>query len=175
MVRAWDNSPDQKPDDLSDLILRRRGTLGARQALIAAIALECGRDDIVLTVGCAQLDLLQFAKVAPMHCRNPVRSLPLAVCYLRYRGRRLQYAKDDHSSELTSVPSNEARIDPYQLADHRRRLYQEFASDWCKEFDVGPGEFARLRALCLQVTRDSAHFEDLLGYGLAPEFQPKIK
>ena len=170
-----ETTPGEKPDDLGDVLLHQCGTLGARQALIAALARECGRDDVVLTVGCAELDLLQLAEPAPIQCRGPVHSLPLAVCYLRYGGRRLQYSKGDRSSQLTSDPNSETRVDPYQLADQRCRLYQDFASDWCQAFDMEPCEFARLRALCLQATRDTALFEDLLGHGLDPEFQPKTR
>ena len=173
MVRFCDHSPGQKPDDLGDVLLHQCGTLGARQALIAALARECGRDDVVLTVGCADLDLPRFLELPTIQCRGSVHSLPLAVCYLRYGGRRLQYSKGDRSSRLTSVPNSETRVDPYRLADQRRQLYRDFASDWCHAFDLDPREFARLRALCLHATRETALFEDLLGYGLEPEFQPK--
>ena len=78
-------------------------------------------------------------------------------------------------SQLTSVPNSEIRVDPYQMADQRCRLYQDIASDWCQAFDMDPCEFARLRALCLQATRDTAFFEDLLGHGLDPEFQPETR
>ena len=175
LVRFCNGSPGHKPDDLSEVLLHQCGTLGARQALIAALARECGRDDVVLTVGCTELDLLQFAVMAPSNCSNPVHTLPLAVCYLRYGGRRLQYSKGDRCSQLTSAPNSETRVDPYRLADQRRQLYRDFASDWCQAFNMDPCEFTRLRALCRRATHETALFEDLLGYGLEPEFQPNTR
>ena len=175
MVRLCDDLPGQRPDNLGDVLVNECGTLGARQALIAALARECRRDDVVLTVGCTELDLRQLPEVARNSRIGSVRSLPLAVCYLRYAGRRLQYSRGDRSSLLTSTPNSETRVDPYRLADQRRHVYNEFAADRCQAFDIDPSQFARVRALCLQVTRETTLFEDLLGFGLEPGFRPTAR
>src|SRR6202166_402361 len=56
-VCECDTGPGQAPDDLQALLAGHIGTIGAKQALLAALAKEAGRDDVELVVACCELQL----------------------------------------------------------------------------------------------------------------------
>jgi hypothetical protein len=173
-VCECNTGPGQTPDDLLALLSGHTGTIGAKQALLAALAKEAGRDDVELVVGCCEM---QLPEVAPPHngplLRRP-RTLPLAVCWLRHRGRRLQIVEPRHASLPTINIVTEVTVPPEQLASERLRLYSTFAADWCRALETHVAEFARLRAWQLGKSAGTSLFEDLMGYGLPASYVPVL-
>ena len=173
-VCECDTGPGQTPDDLNVLLTGHTGTIGAKQALLAALAKEAGRDDVELVVACCEM---QLPEVAPLRngslLRRP-RTLPLAVCWLRHRGRRLQLVEPRHASLQTVNLITEVAVPPEQLASERVRLYQTFAADWCRALETHAVEFARLRAWQLSKSAGTSLFEDLMGYGLPASYVPVL-
>jgi hypothetical protein len=173
-VCECDTGPGQTPDDLHSLLTGHAGTIGAKQALLAALAREAGRDDVELVVACCEM---QLPEVAPLRngplLRRP-RTLPLAVCWLRHRGRRLQLVEPRHASLHTVNLVTEVIVPPEQLASERVRLYKTFAADWCRALETHAAEFARLRAWQLGKAAGTSLFEDLMGYGLPASYVPVL-
>jgi DNA-binding CsgD family transcriptional regulator len=166
-----DDKPGPRPDDMRSLIAHGTGTLGAKQSLIAALAMERNRRDVRLIVAC--IELVLDPAVRNTGADHP-RTLPLAVCYLNYQGRRLQIADPSTLSPWDAMPVSEVAVDPALLAAERVRLYREFAADWCRALEVEPQSFASLRAAQLQATTSRAAFEDLMGYHLPADFAPSL-
>lgn len=167
VVREFGDNPGDYPDDPDALLKQGTGTLGAKQALLAALAAECGRYDVQLVVACHELELPP--PPAPGERRL---TLPLAACYLRCRAREVQIAREGSGSILYGKAVSVVRVEARTLARERIRLYQSFAADWCRALDVAPAEFARLRAQQLLNAERIPMIEDLLGYCLAPDYVP---
>jgi hypothetical protein len=173
-VRDCDTGDGQNPDELESLLTHHTGTIGAKQAFLAALAAEIGRKDIHLIVACCEMPLPDMPP-GPAESISPrPRTLPLAVCWLRYRGRRLQIVEPSQSSLQTVKRVTEVAVRPQQLALERLRLYTTFAADWCRALETSPVEFARLRAAQLRLSARTSVFEDLMGYALPPTYVPSL-
>jgi hypothetical protein len=166
--------PGVAPDHYPGLLATQSGTIGAKQALLAALAAEVGRNDVQLIVGCCEMRLPELPPGrVEARLRRP-HTLPLAVCWLRFRGRRLQFVDSRHGSLRTLKLVTEVTVRPEQLAAERVRLYQIFAADWCRALEIHPIEFARLRAWQLRASAHTGAFEDLMGHRLEPNFAPAL-
>jgi hypothetical protein len=173
--------PGPVPDDFSGLFTQQTGTIGAKQSLLAALAAEVGRKDLQLTVACCEMRLPELRTGRPDHfvrrsdsvIRRPA-TLPLAVVWLRHRGRRLQIVEPLHASLQSVKLVTEVTVEPLQLVAERVRLYESFAADWCRALEVHPVEFARLRAWQLRLRAHTSVFEDLLGHALPSDFMPQL-
>ena len=173
-VCECDTGPGQAPDDLQALLTGHVGTIGAKQALVAALAKEAGRDDVELVVACCELQLPELEPLRNGSSLRRPHSLPLAVCWLRHRGRRLQLVEPRHASLQTVNLVTEVAVPPEQLASERVRLYKTFAADWCRALEIHADEFARVRAWQLGKSVGTSLFEDLLGYSLPASYVPAL-
>ena len=173
-VYDCDTGKGTKADDFADLIITQTGTVGAKQAFLAALAAEIDRTDIELIVACCEMPLPAMPGSRAGTTLQRPHTLPLAVCWLRYRGRRIQIVEPSEGSQHTAMPVTEVVVRPEQFAAERIRLYEAFAADWCRALEANPLEFARLRAWQLRAAVDTSLFEDLLGYSLAADYQPAL-
>jgi hypothetical protein len=173
-VYECDTGPGRSPDDLHTLLTGHTGTIGAKQALLAALAKEAGRNDVELVVACCEMALPEIGSLRSAPILHPPRTLPLAVCWLRHRGRRLQMVEPRHASLHTVNLVTEVTVPPEQLASERVRLYETFAADWCRALETPAGEFARLRAWQLGKSAGTSLFEDLMGYSLPASYAPTL-
>jgi DNA-binding CsgD family transcriptional regulator len=160
-------------DDLNSLLSDDTGTMGAKQALLAMLAYECGCGHLELIVACCELRLPNSIEGPAGTCKQTASTLPLAVCWLRYKGRRLQIGDSNAQAPIIVNPITELRIEPAQLPAERAALYKKCAADWCQALDMAPREFACLRAAVLRATMGKALFEDLLGFGIDPDYEPR--
>lgn len=166
-----DSDPGTRPDDYQTLLTERTGTIGAKQSLLAILAEECGRPALQLIVACCEMPVTGIQKEGCEINKSPT-TLPLAVCWLKYRGRRLQIGESSRGGPRVVKPITEVRVTPAAFLSERIRLYKSFAEDWCRALDVAPGEFARLRTRQLHASAGTAQFEDLLGYCIAADYEP---
>jgi hypothetical protein len=173
-VCECDTGPGQTPDDLHALLTGHTGTIGAKQALLAALAKEAGRDDVQLVVACCEMELPEMGPLRSESIPRRPPTLPLAVCSLRHRGRRLQIVEPRHASLHTGNLITEVHVPPEHLALERVRLYKTFAEDWCRALEIHASEFARLRAWQLGKSAGTSLFEDLMGYGLPASYAPAL-
>jgi len=173
-VCECDSDPGPKPDDIDSLLKHGTGTIGAKHALLVALANEHGYHAMELVVACCELRLPpSFATRVDATLRRP-NTLPTAVCWIRDHDRRLQTFEWTGRSMHAVKPITEVAVRPEQLAPQRINLYRNFAADWCRALEADPLEFTRLRAWQLRASPGSAAYEDLLGYGLSPAFAPSI-
>jgi hypothetical protein len=173
-VRDCDTGRGQDPDEFEGLLANHRGTIGAKQAFLAALAAEIGRKDIHLIVACCEMPLPDMTSAPVESMSRYPRTLPLAVCWLRYRGRRLQIVEPSQASLQTVKRVTEVVVRPEGLAVERVRLYTTFAADWCRALETSPAEFARLRAAQLSLSAGTSVFEDLMGHALSPTYAPSL-
>ena len=166
-----DTGPGSEPDAFESLLVSHTGTIGAKQALLAALAEEMGRSDVELIVACCEVPVMPMSS-QPM--TTAPRTLPTAACWLRYRGRRIQIVEPGQGSFAGLTPVTEVAVRPDRLPAERVRLYQAFAADWCRALETHPAEFARLRGRQLRLSVGTSMFEDLLGYGLPFDYAPKL-
>jgi hypothetical protein len=173
-VRDCDIGYGPNPDEFEGLLTNHTGTIGAKQAFLAALAAEIGRKDIHLIVACCEMPITDMTP-GPVgsNLRRP-STLPLAVCWLRYRGRRLQMVEPSQASLQTVKRVTEVAVRPERLAAERLRLYSTFAADWCRALETSPVEFARLRAAQLRLSARTSVFEDLMGHALPPTYLPSL-
>ena len=173
-VRDCDSLPGLVSDAFPEVITRHTGTIGAKQALLAALAAENGRNDVQLMVACCEMQV-PYSEHEHLEATGHRRQrFPLAVCWICYKGRRLQIVEAREASLQTIELVTEMPVRPEQLVAERIRLYQTFAADWCRALETGPNEFARLRASLLSMSAGTSIFEDLLGYALPPNYLPTL-
>jgi hypothetical protein len=173
-VCECDDGPGGAPDDLHGLLADQTGTIGAKQALLAALAREAGREDVELVVACCEMQLPDLGPLGGGAVLRRPRTLPLAVCWLKHRGRRLQIVDPAHASLQTVNLVTEVAVAPEQLAAERLRLYKTFAADWCRALEIDAGDFALLRATQLRKSAGTSVYEDLMGHGLPPGYVPAL-
>jgi len=166
-LRDCPDDPGPFPDEPAAILRRHAGTLGAKQALLAALATECGRQDVQLIVACHELEISSAGSSDDRRA-----TLPLAVCYLRCGTREIQIAEPGAGSVLIDKALTGVCVEPQHLARVRLQLYQRFALDWCRALDLSPVDFARMRAVQLRKTERRSVFEDLLGHRLPPSYIP---
>ena len=164
-LRDCGNQPGPTPDDPSSLLTHLTGTLGAKQALIAALAAECGREDVHLVLACHELP--RDTPEEPEHLL-----LPLVVCCLQIRTRAIQIAESGSGSQVHRMALSRIRVRPETMSTERVNLYRTLSADWCRALDIEPAAFAQLRAERLRNATARSVYEDLLGYGLPPSYQP---
>lgn len=158
--------PGPAPDDPGAVIRHRTGTIGAKQALLAMLAMEVGREDVQLIVACYELQV-------PGKTTNArPATLPLAVCHLRWRSREIQIAEPGGGSLIIDRPIFSVSASPGRLPAERVQLYRKMALDWCRALDIKPNAFARMRAEQLRRIERRSVFEDLLGHRLPPNYTP---
>ncbi len=167
VLRECGDQPGPSPDDPAAVLSQGTGTLGAKQALLAALAKECGRSDVQLIVACHEFEL----PVPPAGGGRRI-TLPLAACYLRCRTREVQITEEGSMSILHGKAVSVVPVEPQALAAERLRLYQSFATDWCRALDLVPVDFSRLRAEQLRLAERQSVVEDMLGHRLSPEYVP---
>ncbi len=168
-LRDCSEQPGPAPDNPTALLIHHVGTLGAKQALLAALAAECGRDDVQLVVACYAFEVSRETE----NSDRPI-TLPLAVCHLRWRSRDIQIAEPGAGSLLFEKAVSVVRVDPQRLATERVQVYRRWAADWCRALDLNPLDFGRLRAVQLRKAERKAVFEDLLGHSLASSYVPAL-
>jgi hypothetical protein len=173
-VCECDAGPGGSPDDLQGLFADQSGTIGAKQALLAALAREAGRDDVELVVACCEMQLPDLGPLGGGSPLRRLRTLPLAVCWLKHRGRRLQIVDPSHASLQTVNLVTEVAVAPERLAAERLRLYKTFAADWCRALESDAGDFALLRATQLCKSAGTSLFEDLMGHALPAGYVPAL-
>lgn len=170
VLREFDDLPNPSPDDPAALLTHLTGTLGAKQALLAALAAESGCEDVQLILACYELHPPSRASSA-----KPPGTLPLVVCHLRCRARDVQISKAGAGSIIQGNPLSTTRVEPMTMSVERLRLYKSFAAEWCEALEVAPGDFASLRAHQLVGAERRSVIEDLLGYQLSPDFVPTAR
>lgn len=174
-LRECESAPGSNWDAFPEVIARHTGTIGAKQAFLAALAAENGREDVQLLVACCEMQLSHFGdRVDWVLAGRRLQKFPLTTCWLRYKGRRLQICEPRQASLQAIELVTEIPVRSEQLAAERVRLYQVFSADWCRAMEVEPSEFARQRASLLKISAGTSIFEDLLGFSLPPEFLPKL-
>jgi DNA-binding CsgD family transcriptional regulator len=173
-VRDCDSVPGPASDAFPGVITQHTGTIGVKQALLAALAAENERNDVQLMVACCEMEVPYGDNEHLELAGQRRQKFPLAVCWLRYKGRRLQIVEAQQASLQTVEVVTEMSVRPEHLAAERIRLYQTFAADWCRALETGPNEFARLRALLLTMSAGTSIFEDLLGYALPSGYIPAL-
>lgn len=169
-VRDCPENPGPVPDDPHSLLILHAGTLGAKHALLAALAAECGRDDVQLVIACYALEVARGSGSPGWQV-----TLPLAVCHLRWRSRDVQIAEPGAGSLLFERAVSVVRVNPVGLAAARVQIYKRWAIDWCRALDLNPVAFARLRSAQLQQAERLAVFEDLLGHSLSANYEPILQ
>ena len=172
LLRDFGRLPGTAPDDAGSVLAQQTGTLGAKQALLAILARECGRPAIQLVVACHELQLGDSSGQPLMPGR--AETLPMAICYLLHEGRRIQIADSSAVSRVNRRAVTELVVDPVDLPRERIRLFGRFAADWCRALDVSPTDFARLRAAQLSRCANTTVFEDLMGHVLPADFEPDL-
>lgn len=168
-LRDCADRPNPVPDDLSALLTHLSGTLGAKQALLAALAAECGHPEVQLMLACHELQVPGASEPGGRHLR-----LPIVVCFLRCRAREIQISRAETGSVLYGRALSAMSVEPSSLAGERVKVYQSFAADWCRALDIEPEDFAQRRAQVLRSQAPRAVIEDLLGYLLPLEYVPRL-
>jgi DNA-binding CsgD family transcriptional regulator len=173
-VRDCDSLPGAASDAFPGVITQHTGTIGAKQALLAALAAENQRNDVQLMVACCEMEVPYGDNEHLEFAGQRRQKFPLAVCWLRYKGRRLQIVEAKQASLQTVEVVTEMPVRPEHLGAERIRLYQTFAADWCRALETGATEFSQLRASLLSMSAGTSIFEDLLGYALPPGYVPTV-
>ena len=161
-------------DDYKMLLRDRAGTMGAKQALLAMLARECGCAALQLVVACCGTFPSERLEKLPGVDEQASVALPLSVCWLKYHGRRLRLSGPRDEDPVIVHHFTESTIDPIKLPQARVALYRKFAADWCRVFNVSPRAFGGRRAVLLRESAGKTLFEDLLGYGIGPSYEPSL-
>ena len=161
--------PNPAPDDPLAVLAHGSGSVGARQALLAALAQEAGRQDVALVLAC-------YESIADSSAadRQSAHALPQVVCFLQFCGKAIQVTYPGFGSQVRGKALAVSRVEPLQMAAERLSLYQKFAADWCLALDATPETFAGLRSRQLRRAGQGAGFEDQLGHRLSADYRPSL-
>jgi hypothetical protein len=146
--------PYGRPADRHDpaaVLKEGKGTCSSKHRFLAALAHECGRDDIDLVIGLYEMSAANTPGVAKILADEKLESLPEAHCYLMRSGERFDFTGlavagaspfDALIEERTVSPSE---LNAVKTAYHRRAI-----EAWARQRGIDPERAWKIRECCIE-------------------------
>jgi len=132
-------------------ILRvRTGTCSSKHRFLAALAHECGRLDISLTVGLYEMSERNTPRVGSVLAAAGISVIPEAHCYLTYEGRRYDFT-GLAAGQLSPFDflMDERSVPPDDLPTVKIKYHQEAIARWATQVGIEFDRAWQLREECI--------------------------
>jgi len=136
--------------DPAAILRARTGTCSSKHRFLAALAQECGRLDISLTVGLYEMSERNTPGVGSVLAVAGVDVIPEAHCYLTYEGRRYDFTglAAGQSSPFDSL-MEERSVAPDDLPAVKLKYHQEAIARWAMQVGLEFEQAWQLREDCI--------------------------
>ena len=132
------------------ILRERRGTCSSKHQFLAALAHECGRVDVALTIGLYEMSERNTPGVGSVLAADRVDAILEAHCYLTYEGRRYDFTglTSGQSSPFDSL-IDERSVAPHDLPSVKLAYHQEAIARWATTVGLGFERAWQLREECI--------------------------
>jgi len=137
--------------DPATILRARTGTCSSKHRFLAALARECDRFDISLTVGLYEMSERNTPGVGSVLAAAGVDVIPEAHCYLTYEGRRYDFTglAAGQSSPFNSL-MDERPVTPDDLPAVKLKYHQEAIARWATQVGLDFERAWQLREECIE-------------------------
>jgi hypothetical protein len=137
-------------EDPSTILRARMGTCSSKHRFLAALAHECGRFDVLLTIGLYEMSERNTPGVGSILAAAGIDVIPEAHCYLTYDGRRYDFT-GLLAGQLSPFDSlmDERSVAPDDLPAVKLRCHQEAIARWSTQVGFDFARAWRLREECI--------------------------
>jgi hypothetical protein len=137
-------------DDPAAVLRAHTGTCSSKHRFLAALAHECGRLDVLLTVGLYEMSERNTPGIGSILAAAGVDVIPEAHCYLIYKGRRYDFTglAAGQSSPFDSL-MDERSVAPDDLPAVKLKYHQEAIARWAAQVGFDFERAWQLREECI--------------------------
>lgn len=137
-------------DDPAAILQARTGTCSSKHRFLAALAHECGRRDVLLTVGLYEMSERNTPGVGSILAAAGVASIPEAHCYLTHEGQRYDFTglAVGQCSPFDSL-IDERSVAPDDLPAVKLKYHQEAIARWAPQVGFDFERAWQLREECI--------------------------
>jgi len=149
-VRALPYGRIQADADVPAVLIEARGTCSSKHRLLAAVAHDCGRHDVRLTVGIYLMSGANTPGAAAALEAAGIAEIPEAHCYLSIGTGRVDFT--GLSSGATSPFDSlvvEHYVDPEDLPAFKASWHRAFMASWAKSRGIDPQHAWAVREACI--------------------------
>jgi hypothetical protein len=151
-VRALPYGRVRDREESMAVLQERKGTCSSKHRFLAALAHECGRVDIVLTLGLYEMSEKNTPGVGRVLAPVGLDAILEAHCYLTYNERRFDFTglTSGLSSPFESLLEEQA-ISPHNLASTKTSYHREAMSRWAASRKLDPELAWQIREECIRL------------------------
>lgn len=137
-------------EDQAGILRARTGTCSSKHRFLAALAHECGRMDVSLTVGLYEMSERNTPGVGPLLAAARVDAIPEAHCYLTCEGRRYDFTglASGPSSPFDSL-MDERSVAPDDLPSVKLEYHRAAIARWATKVGLDFEHAWQLREACI--------------------------
>jgi hypothetical protein len=157
LIRALPYGRVAYDNDQSAILRERKGTCSSKHQFLAALAHECGRIDVSLTIGLYEMSERNTPGVGSILAAARVDAIPEAHCYLIYQGQRYDFTglASGQSSPFDSL-IDERSVAPHDLPSVKLAYHQEAIARWATKVGLGFERAWQLREECIASLANNA-------------------
>jgi hypothetical protein len=154
LARAVCELPYGRPNQLEEVLsvlIEQKGTCSSKHRLLAALAHECGHQEIELMVGIYQMGEENTPGVGAVLTAAGLEWIPEAHCYLRKGENRYDYTglqAGAHSPFVALLA--EFVVLPAKLYEKKLALHREALSNWAAGRRLDLARAWKLREACIE-------------------------
>jgi hypothetical protein len=132
------------------VLIERRGTCSSKHQLLAAVAHECERFEIKLTVGIYEMSEQNTPGVGQVLSNASLLSIPEAHCYLTVDGARFDFTglASGSASPFESLLAEHV-VAPGDLPHIKPRLHKEAVAVWAAANGMAADDVWAIREACI--------------------------
>ncbi|WP_298757321.1 hypothetical protein [uncultured Psychroserpens sp.] len=138
--------------DYRQVLKELKGTCSTKHALLKAIAIENGIDDIQLYLGVFEMNARNTPKIKTVLKEYKLDYIPEAHCYLKLNGEILDITfNNDYTPSFENTLIYEVAIEPEQIGDYKVDFHKSFLKTWIKNENlrISFNQLWKIREACI--------------------------
>jgi hypothetical protein len=114
-----------------ELVLsERKGTCSTKHALLSALCIEQGTEEIKLFTGIYEMNENNTPGVGNVLRKYGLSSIPEAHCYLKHDNYRFDFTRLDVQGEPIEEFLVEEQLEPNQIGDFKKNFHRSYIAVW---------------------------------------------
>lgn len=150
-VSSWPYKRNRDKSDLAAVFAEGCGTCSTKHALLYALAVEQGREEVSLVLGIFKMSAVSTPKIKARLDRHGLDYIPEAHNYLRINGAIADYTWPD-APDLSNDILTEQVIVPAQITGFKVAFHRAFLEQWLSDnpaVPYNPDELWMIREQCI--------------------------
>lgn len=112
------------------VLSERKGTCSTKHALLSALCIEQGEEEIKLFTGIYEMNQNNTPGVGNVLRKYGLKSIPEAHCYLKYKNCRFDFTRLGVQGEPIEDFLVEEQLEPSQIGDFKKDFHRSYIPIW---------------------------------------------